>query len=134
MATDRLEDEARRRAVEGIEEPLVSAGKLVRDDHGQPIWVRRYSDNLLLGLLKARRPPRREKPVRFQLPPLRSVADAATAMAALSAGVAAGEVTPGEAAELSKLVEGYIKALEAGEFDQRLRVIEERNGATRPRV
>ena len=30
IATDRLEDEARRRAVEGVAEPLVSAGKLVR--------------------------------------------------------------------------------------------------------
>jgi hypothetical protein len=52
--------------------------------------------------------------------------------AALTAGVAAGEVTPGEAPELSKLVEAYIKALEAGEFDQRLRTIDARNDATRP--
>jgi hypothetical protein len=132
IATDRLEEEARRRAVEGVAEPLVSAGKLVRDDDGQPIVVRRYSDNLLLALLKARRPPRRERPVPFQLPALRSAADAASAMAALTAGVAAGEVTPGEAAELSKLVEAYISALEANQFDQRLRTVEERNRATRP--
>ena len=132
IAIDRLEDEARRRAVEGVPEPLVSAGKLVRDDDGQPIAVRRYSDNLLLALLKAHRPPRRERPVRFQLPALRSAADAASAMAALTAGVAAGEVTPGEAGELSKLVEAYIRALEANEFDQRLRVIEKKNGARRP--
>jgi hypothetical protein len=71
-------------------EPLVSAGKLVRDDDGQPILVRRYSDNLLLALLNAHRPPRREKSVRFQLPALRSAADAASAMAALTAGVGAG--------------------------------------------
>jgi hypothetical protein len=90
IATDRLEEEARRRAVEGIAEPLVSAGKLVRDDDGQPILVRRYSDNLLLALLKAHRSPRREKSVRFQLPALRSAADAASAMAALTAGVGAG--------------------------------------------
>lgn len=132
IATDRLEDEARRRAVEGVAEPLVSGGKLVRDDDGQPIAVRRYSDNLLLALLKAHRPPRRERSVRFQLPALRSAADAASAMAALTAAVAAGDVTPGEAAELSKLVEAYVKALEASEFDQRLRVIEGRNGARRP--
>ena len=132
IATDRLEDEARRRAVEGIAEPLVSAGKLVRDDDGKPILVRRYSDHLLLALMKARRPPRRERSVRFQLPALRSAADAASAMAALTAGVGAGEVTPGEAAELSKLVEAYVKALEAGEFDQRLRAVEARNDATRP--
>ena len=132
IATDRLEDEARRRAIEGIAEPLVSAGKLVRDKDGQPILVRRYSEHLLLGLLKAHRPPRRERWVRLQLPALQSPADAASAMAALTAGVGAGEVTPGEAAELSKLVEAYIKALEAGEFDQRLRAVEARNHATRP--
>jgi hypothetical protein len=87
---------------------------------------------LLLALLKAHRPPRRERSVRFQLPALRSAADAASAMAALTAGVATGEVSPGEAAELSKLVEAYVKALEAGEFDQRLRAVEARNDATRP--
>jgi hypothetical protein len=53
-------------------------------------------------------------------------------MAALSASVAAGEMRPGEAAEFSKLVEAYIKALEASEFDQRLRTVEERNRAKRP--
>jgi len=132
IATDRLEDEARRRAVEGVPELLVSAGKLVRDDDGQPLVVRRYSDNLLLALLKAHRPARCERPVHFQLPALQSAADAASAMAGLTAGVAAGNVTPGEAAELSKLVEAYVKALEASEFDQRLRVIEGRNGARRP--
>jgi hypothetical protein len=131
IATDRLEDEARRRAVEGIAEPLVSAGKLVRDDDGKPILVRRYSDHLLLALLQARRPPRRERSVRFQLPALRSATDAASAMATLTAGVGAGEVTPGEAAELSKLVEAYVKALEAGGFDQRLRAVEARYDATR---
>jgi hypothetical protein len=41
-------------------------------------------------------------------------------------------VTPGEAAELSKLVEAFVTALEASEFDQRLRTIEEKNDETRP--
>ena len=91
--------------------------------------VRRYSDNVLLALLKAHRPPGRQRSVRFKLPQLRSAADAASAMAAITAGVASGDVTPGEAAELSKLVEAYVKALEASEFDQRLRTVEERNDA-----
>jgi hypothetical protein len=131
IATDKLEEEARRRAIEGIAEPLVSAGRLVRGDDGQPITIRRYSDNLLLALLKARRLPRRERSVRFQLPALRSASDAASAMAALTAAVAAGEVTPSEAAELSKVVEAYVRALEAHEFDQRLRLVEGRKDATR---
>ena len=97
IAADRLEDEARRRALEGVPELLVSAGKLVRDDEGQPITVRRYSDNLLLALLRAHRPPRRERSVRFPLPALHSAADAAAAMASLAAAVGVGEITPGEA-------------------------------------
>jgi len=129
---DRLEDEARRRAVEGVPEPLVSAGKLVRDDDGQPIAIRRYSDNLLLALLKAHRPARRERSVRFSLPALRTAADAIGAMAAMTAAVATGEITPGEAAELSKLIEAYVKAIEAGEFDQRLQVLEAKGDARRP--
>jgi hypothetical protein len=66
------------------------------------------------------------------MPALRSAADAASVMAALTAGVAAGDVTPGEAAELSRLVEAYAKVLEASVFDQRLRVVEDRHDATGP--
>jgi hypothetical protein len=131
IAVDKLEAEARRRAVEGVAEPLVSAGRIVRDDDGQPIAIRRYSDNLLLALLRAHRPPRRERAVRYRLPALQSASDAAGAMAAITAGVAAGDITPGEASELAKLVEAYVKALEAAEFDERLRAIERRNGAKR---
>jgi len=58
QAADRLEAEAWRRAVAGVPEPIVSAGKIVRDDDGQPIAIRRYSDALMIALLKARRPER----------------------------------------------------------------------------
>ena len=128
-AADVLEAEARRRAVLGVPKPL---GKVVRDDDGQPIAIRRYSDTLLLALLRAHRPPRRERSIRFQLPVLKSAADAAGAMAAISAGIAAGDVTPGEASELAKIVEAFVKALEAAEFDLRLRAVEERGNAKRP--
>jgi len=127
IAGDRLEEEARRRAVKGVKEPLVSAGKLVRDENGQPITVTRYSDNLLLALLKAHRPPRRERPTRFQLKPLRSATDAAAAIASMAVAVAAGDITPSEAAELSALVEAFLYAIETTEFDQRLKVIEDKH-------
>ena len=58
QAADALEAEAWRRAVVGMPEPLVSAGRVVRDDDGQPIAIRRYSDTLMIALLKARRPDR----------------------------------------------------------------------------
>ena len=48
-ALDRLEEEARRRAVDGVLEPVVSAGALVAH-------VRKYSDTLLITLLKGKRP------------------------------------------------------------------------------
>jgi hypothetical protein len=132
IAADGLEEEARRRAVEGVEEPLVSGGKLVRDDSGQPITIRRYSDNLLLALIKAHRPPRRERSVPFELPVLHSAADAAAAMISIAAAVAAGEITPGEAANLSKLVETCMRAIEATEFHERLQTIETKINVTRP--
>ncbi len=56
VAADRLEAEAWRRAVEGVAEPLVSAGKLVSGEDGRPMVIRRYSDNLLALLLRAHRP------------------------------------------------------------------------------
>jgi hypothetical protein len=133
-AADRLENEARRRAVEGVPEPLVSAGKLVRDDDGQPIMVRRYSDNLLLALIRARRPPPRERSVRFQLPALRSTADAAEAVAAIAAAVAPGAITPGEAAELSRLVDNYIRAIDTDGIVQRLQALEAKLNVATPQT
>jgi hypothetical protein len=64
-------------------------------------------------------PPRRERPVRFKLPLLESLADAATAMAAIVAAVATADLTLGEAAELAKLIGAFAKALEetAGDSD-----------------
>lgn len=54
IGTGVLEDEARRRAVDGVEEPMVSAGKLVTT-------VRKYSDTLLIFLLKARDPKYKDR-------------------------------------------------------------------------
>jgi len=127
IAADRLEEEARRRAVKGVEEPLVTAGKLVRDENGRPITVTRYSDNLLLALIKARRPPRRERSIRFELPPLQSAADAVGAIGSMAAAVASGDITPSEAAELAALIEAFLYAIENSEFDQRLRDIEDKH-------
>jgi len=70
-------------------------------------------------------PPRRERPVNFKLPALQSAGDAAKAMAAIANAVASAEITAGEASELAKLVEAFVRALEASELDQRLRALEQ---------
>lgn len=59
QATDILEAEARRRAVEGEEEYVVSGGRVVmHPETGQPLTQRKRSDALTVLLLKAHRPDR----------------------------------------------------------------------------
>lgn len=53
---DLLEDEARRRAVEGVERPVVAMGKIARNDDGSVLKIREYSDTLLALMLKAKKP------------------------------------------------------------------------------
>ncbi len=55
-AIDLLEAEARRRAVEGVEEPIIRGGDFLRHEDGSIAVIRRYSDRLLEFLLKAHRP------------------------------------------------------------------------------
>jgi Family of unknown function (DUF5681) len=71
-------------------------------------------------------PPRRERPVHFAMPELRSVGDASKAISALMSAVAKGELAASEAAELSKLIETYVRAVEATELEQRLLSLEQR--------
>ena len=70
-------------------------------------------------------PPRRDRPVHFTIPGLNSVDDASKAMAAITVAVARGDLTPSEAAELSRVIETYVKAIEVTEIEQRLRALEE---------
>jgi hypothetical protein len=71
-------------------------------------------------------PPRKERALTFALPPMLKADDAATAMAAITAAVAAGELTLGEAESAAKLVDAFARAIEIGEFGQRLKALEDR--------
>ena len=53
--TDLMEDEAVRRAVHGVAEPIVTMGKVARNEDGSIMTVQKYSDTLLVRLLIARR-------------------------------------------------------------------------------
>ncbi len=68
--------------------------------------------------------PRRERSVRFALPPIDGPADLAAALRAVTSAVAEGALTPGEAFELSQVVETFIHAIEASDFERRLRQVE----------
>jgi hypothetical protein len=73
--------------------------------------------------------PRRGRHVHLELPPIANPADIAAAMAAITAAVAAGTITPGEAAEVAKVVDTYIRAIEASDFDRRLTALETAHAA-----
>ncbi len=66
----------------------------------------------------------RERAVEFTMPPIRNAGDLAGAMAAVADATAQGAVTPREAMQLGHVVEAYVRAVEATEFERRLRVLE----------
>jgi len=65
-------------------------------------------------------PARRDRPVTFPLPPITSARDAADIAAAVAQAVAAGHITPTEAAEIGKVIEIYIRAYQVAEQDDRI--------------
>ena len=69
-------------------------------------------------------PPRKDRPVSFELPPIKSAQDAAATVSAVLAAVASGELTPADAGEISKLIEAYVKAFETAELAERLERLE----------
>jgi hypothetical protein len=73
--------------------------------------------------------PRRARPVQLDLPPIVEAADITAAMAAITAAVAEGAITPAEGAEVGMIVETYLRALEASDFDRRLRALEAAHAA-----
>ena len=68
--------------------------------------------------------PRRERAVRFTLPPIASAADLAPAMGALAAAVAEGALTPGEGEALARIVAVLVRAVETSDFERRLQWLE----------
>jgi hypothetical protein len=70
-------------------------------------------------------PTRKDRPVQLELPPVEGVQDLTKATAALLEAVAAGELTPAEAGELAKLIEGHRKAIEMADLEARVRRLEE---------
>src|SRR5437763_14031314 len=69
-------------------------------------------------------PPRRERPVNFRIPPLKSAEDAAVAMAAITEAVAAGELLLGGAGSAAAVGERFVRTIEAGDVEQRQRALE----------
>jgi hypothetical protein len=70
-------------------------------------------------------PARKDRAVRFALPPISSPRDAADIAAAVAEAVAEGRLTPSEAAELGKVIDVYVRAYQTAELNERVARVEE---------
>jgi len=73
--------------------------------------------------------PRRDRPVEIALPKIVAASDLVAAASAIVEAIAAGTVTPSEAAALSAAVSGVAKAVETFELADRLAKLEEQMAA-----
>ncbi len=73
-------------------------------------------------------PPRRGRPVTFEMPKMESGGDAAEAASAILEACAAGEITPTEAAEVMGLIGNVVRALELRDIEKRLANLEQTTG------
>jgi hypothetical protein len=74
-------------------------------------------------------PPCRERAVKFALPPIESAADIAAAMKAVTSALAGGAITPGEAERIAAVVDIFVRAIDASDFDRRLQELEDSSKA-----
>jgi hypothetical protein len=95
---------------------LNKAVEMAKD--GDPVAMRLCLDRLI--------PVRRDWPVTFALPPIATTDDLPKATGAIVAAVAAGELTPSEAAEISTTLDVHVRAIEATEPHRRMAALEAR--------
>lgn len=69
-------------------------------------------------------PPRRDIPLTFALPPIKTAEDTVAASGALLAAVAGGDVTPDEAGRVMALLTAHKAIVEAGDLEARIAALE----------
>ena len=84
-------------------------------------------DTLALRLCLDRiAPPRKDAPVEFTMPKVRTVADAVQASAALLNAVAEGEISPDEGGRVMALLTAHKNLVETGDLESRIAALEEK--------
>jgi hypothetical protein len=73
--------------------------------------------------------PCRERAVEFVMPAIHNAGDLAQAMAAVAEAAAQGTLSPREAMQMGHVVEDYVRAVEASEFERRLKALEDADAA-----
>ena len=73
-------------------------------------------------------PPRKDSPIKLDLPKIESSAELLKAIGCVTDAVGSGQITPSEGEALSRIIDIHSRALELTEFEQRLTVLEQRAG------
>jgi Family of unknown function (DUF5681) len=93
---------------------------------GDPVALRLCMDRIL--------PAHKDRPVSFTLPPITSARDAADISAAVIDAVSNGAIGLGEAAEIAKLIDAYVRAYKTAELDDRVACAEQLTDAELLRI
>ena len=73
-------------------------------------------------------PPRKDTPLTFDMPPVRSAEETLEASASVLAAVAHGEITPDEGGRMMALLAAHRGIIETHDLEARLRILEEAHG------
>jgi hypothetical protein len=103
IATERLFDEAAERLTENLI-------KLASEGH--PMALRLAMERIC---------PTKDRPVCFELPGMATAADAVAAMGSLVCGLANGDLTPRDAAQLASVIDMFARTLSTAELERDLR-------------
>jgi hypothetical protein len=103
------------------ETEAISRAVIEKAKAGDPTAMRVCMDRIV--------PPLRERTIEFSLPPLTGVADAVTALTAVAGALAEGELTPGEAAHMVKVIDCYAQTVGLAQLDARVTQLEQAQAA-----
>jgi hypothetical protein len=92
---------------------------------GDPVALRLCLERIL--------PPVKSRPLRFKLPPLRTIGDAQAALADIIAATANGTILSDEAATLSSIIASFVRTVEVSEIETRLAALEQANAPNEAR-
>jgi hypothetical protein len=84
---------------------------------GNPMALRLCLERLL--------PPRKDRPITFDMPQMEGAEDLPQALEAILGAVARGEISPGEGQTLMAMMDVYRKSLETADHEARIRELEE---------
>jgi len=79
---------------------------------GHPVALRLCMDRIC---------PTKDRPVDFELPGMATAADAVAAMGSVVRGVADGDLTPRDAAQLAAVIQAFARTLSTAELEHELR-------------